>query len=83
MRTITASEAEQGFAQLIDTARREPVVIQRRKRDVAVLLSMAEYERLTRRNIEEFQRFCDRIGARATTSGLDEAAFSALLAAND
>jgi prevent-host-death family protein len=79
MRTITASEARQSFANLIDAASREPVVIQSQKRDVAVLLSMAEYERLTRRNIEEFQRFCDRIGARAAASGLDEAALSGLL----
>ncbi len=59
MRTITASEAKRGFANLIDTASREPVVIQRRKRDVAVVLSMAEYERLTRQNVSQFQRFCD------------------------
>jgi prevent-host-death family protein len=80
MRTITASEAKHSFADLIDAASREPVVIQRQKRDVAVLLSVAEYERLTRRNVGEFQRFCDRVGARAAASGLDEAALSRLLA---
>jgi prevent-host-death family protein len=83
MRTITASEARQRFANLIDAVSREPVVIQRQKRDMAVVLSINEYERLTRRNIGEFQRFCDRIGARATASGLDEAALSGLLAADD
>lgn len=83
MRTITASEAKQGFANLIDIASREPVVIQRQKRDVAVVLSMAEYERLTRLNIAEFQRFCDRIGTEAEAAGLDEAKLAELLAADD
>jgi len=79
MRTITASEAKLGFASLIDTASREPVVIQRQKRDVAVVLSIAEYERLTRLNVNEFQRFCDRIGARAADQGMDESTLAGLL----
>lgn len=83
MRTVTASEAKQNFADLIDTASREPVVIQRQKRDVAVVLSMAEYERLTRLNIAEFQRFCDQVGSRAATAGLDEGTLTELLATDD
>ncbi len=83
MRTLTASEAKQGFANLIDMASREPVVIQRQKRDVAVVLSMAEYERLTRLNIAEFQRFCDRVGAQAAAAGLDDTRLSELLAEDD
>lgn len=83
MRTVTASEAKVGFAHLIDTASREPVVIQRQKRDVAVVLSMPEYERLVRLNIGEFQRFCDRIGAQAAERGMDEAALAQLLQSRD
>lgn len=49
--------SQAGPAQVIETAAREPVVIQRQKRDVAVVLSMREYERLTRLNVAEFQRF--------------------------
>ena len=64
MRYVSASAAKQGFAAVLDAAQREPVVIRRQKRDVAVVLSMAEYEKLTRLNAEAFQRFCDRIGAR-------------------
>lgn len=83
MRAITASEAKQGFANLIDIASREPVVIQRQKRDVAVVLSMAEYERLTRLNVAEFQRFCDRIGGQAEAAGLTEDKLAKLLASDD
>lgn len=76
MQVISASEAKQAFASLIEAASREPVVIQRQKRNVAVMLSMAEYERLTRLNVSEFQRFCDSVGERAT---LDEAGLAELL----
>lgn len=79
MRTITASEAKLGFASLIDIASREPVVIQRQKRDVAVVMSVAEYERLTRLNINEFQRFCDRIGQQAAEQGMNETVLAGLL----
>ena len=79
MRTVTASEAKQSFASLIDAAAREPVVIQRQKRDVAVVLSMAEYERLTGMNVAEFQRFCDQVGQHAVQAGMDEAVLDSLL----
>lgn len=79
MRTVTASEAKQSFASLIEAAGREPVLIQRQRRDVAVVLSVAEYERLVRLNINEFQRFCDQIGAQAAQAGMDEAALDDLL----
>lgn len=80
MLTVTASEAKQGLAQVIENAAREPVVIQRQKRDVAVVLSMQEYERLTRLNVAEFQRFCDQVGASAQAAGLSEEKLAELLA---
>ncbi len=80
MRTVSASEAKQGLAAVIETAAREPVVIQRQKRDVAVVLSPQEYERLVRLNVAEFQRFCDRVGAAAAEAGMTEAKLNELLA---
>ncbi len=50
MKTMPASEARQSFAELIDAAAREPVVIRRQQRGVAVVVSMQEYERLTQLN---------------------------------
>ena len=61
-------------------AAKEPVVICRQKREVAVVLSIAEYERLARFNVAEFQRFCDTVGARAAQSGLTEDQLARLLA---
>lgn len=72
MRYVSATEAKQGLAAVLDAAQQEPVVIRRQQRDVAVVLSMRDYERLTALNVEEFQRFCDRIGERARARGLNE-----------
>jgi prevent-host-death family protein len=80
MRSVSASEAKQGLAGVIEAAAHEPVVIRRQKRDVAVVMSMQEYQRLARLNVAEFQRFCDEVGQRAQAQGLDEAGLAALLA---
>ena len=79
MKTVAASDARQSFASVIDAAAREPVVIRRQQRDVAVLLSMQEHERLTQLNRAEFQRFCDVIGQRAVADGMNEKVLARLL----
>lgn len=83
MRTMTASEARQGFAEIIESVRREPVVIQRQKRDVAVVMSMDEYERLANLNVAEFQRFSDRVGAKARKAGMTAGKLRELLDSED
>ena len=83
MRQFSATEAKQRLAELLDAAQREPVVIRRQKRDVAVVMSPQEYDRLRGANVAEFQRFCDRIGARAKRRGLTEKKLQQLLADGD
>ncbi len=83
MRTVTASEAKQSLATVIEAAMREPVLIQRQKRDVAVVMSVAEYQRLAHLNVAEFQRFCDQAGAAAKKAGLTEEKLAELLADGD
>ena len=46
MKGSSASEAKNNFGQLIETAMVEPVAIEKRGRQVAVLISIAEYKRL-------------------------------------
>ena len=70
MRYVSATEAKQRLAALLDAAQREPVMIRRQRRDVAVLLSSQEYERLRSLNAAEFRRFCDQIGERTAARGL-------------
>ena len=61
MRYVSASEAKQRLAALLDAAQREPVTIRRQNRDVAVVISPTDYRRLTSTNVEAFQRFCGRV----------------------
>ena len=79
MRYVSATDAKQRFAALIDAAQSEPVVIRRQNRDVAVLLSTQQYDRLRALNTEEFQRFCDRIGERAAARGMTEEKLAEIL----
>ncbi|VAW71590.1 hypothetical protein MNBD_GAMMA12-70 [hydrothermal vent metagenome] len=46
MRSIAAKEAKNNFGELMDTAQREPVTIERRGRAVAVIMSATEYEKI-------------------------------------
>ncbi len=80
MKTVSASEAKQRLAAVIDAAALEPVVIRRQKRDVAVVLSIREYERLVRLNVSEFQQFCDKVGAGAKVADRTEEKLNELLA---
>lgn len=48
MKTIQATEAKNRFGQLLEEAQRAPVAIQKNGRDVAVLISKAEYEAVHR-----------------------------------
>ena len=79
MKHFTANQAKQSLGKVIDAVQREPVVIKRYNRDAAVMLSMRDYERLTALNIEEFERFCDRVGSRAKKRGLTESKLKEIL----
>jgi prevent-host-death family protein len=72
MRIVSATEAKQRLAAVLDAAQREPVLIRRQKRDVAVIISADEYERIRRSNIAELERTMDRIGAEAAERGMTE-----------
>ena len=72
MRYVSASEAKQRLAALLDAAQREPVTIRRQNRDVAVVISPTDYRRLTSTNVVEFQRFCDRVSTSAKARGMTE-----------
>lgn len=47
MKRVAATDAKNRLGALLDDAQHEPIVIRRQERDIAVVLSMAEYERLT------------------------------------
>jgi len=79
MKSVTATEAKQRLAALLDAAQREPVLIRRQNRDVAVIISAEEYERIRKINVEQFQKFCDRVGAEAVKRGMNEEILAEIL----
>jgi antitoxin Phd len=72
MKTFSATEAKQRLAAVLDAAQREPVLIQRQNRNVAVIMSAEEYERIRGINNAELKRIMDRIGAQAAGHGMTE-----------
>lgn len=46
MRTMSAREAKNTFGLMVDTARAEPVLIEKHGRGVVMVISVEEYERL-------------------------------------
>ena len=80
MQYVSATEAKQTFTALIEKAQQEPVVIRQQNRDVAVIMSIEDYQRLTMVNIQEFQQFRENIGCKAQERGLTEDKLTGLLA---
>jgi prevent-host-death family protein len=79
MKTVSATEAKQRFAAIIDAAQREPVVVRRQNRDVAVIMSAEQYERIRGANIEELDRLCERVSKQAAERGMTDEILADLL----
>jgi prevent-host-death family protein len=72
MQTVSATYAKQNFAAVLDQSQREPVMIQRHDREIAVLLSAAEYEQITSERWREFDRLSAIASEQAQANGLTE-----------
>ncbi len=79
MQHISATDAKQTFSALLDKAQREPVVITKQSRKVAVVLSIQDYERLHALNVQEFQVFRRRLADKTARRGLTQAVLDAIL----
>jgi prevent-host-death family protein len=80
MATVSATHAKQNFAAILDQSQREPVRIQRHERNVAVLVSAEEYERMVQDRWREFDRLSALASAQAAASGLTEERLKEILA---
>jgi prevent-host-death family protein len=72
MKTVSATDAKQRLAALLDAAQREPVLIRRQNRDVAVIMSAEKYDRMRGANNAELKQIMDRIGNQAAERGMTE-----------
>jgi antitoxin Phd len=79
VKTISATDAKQRFAAVIDAAQREPVRIRRQHRDVAIIMSTEEYDRIRGANVEELDRLCERVSKQAAERGLTDEILAELL----
>ena len=55
MKAISACEAKYNFGRMIDTARAEPVIVEKHGRPVVVVLAVEKYEKLTGEQISPSQ----------------------------
>lgn len=83
MKRVPATEAKNRLGAILDDAQREPVVIRRQDRDIAVVISMAEYERLRSGNVRAFLDIRNEIAAQAAASGLTEEKLTELLSSDE
>jgi prevent-host-death family protein len=79
MKRISATDAKQRFAALLDAAQREPVVIRRQNRDVVVMVSAEAYERIRGATNDELDRLCERVSKQAAERGLTDKILADLL----
>lgn len=80
MPTVSATQAKQNFAAMIDAAQREPVRIRRHDREVAVLLSAEEYEEIRKLRVRELIRFTEETSRYAEAQGMTDELLEQLLA---
>ncbi|MDR3751708.1 MAG: type II toxin-antitoxin system Phd/YefM family antitoxin [Terracidiphilus sp.] len=80
MPTVSATHAKQNFAAMVDAAQREPVRIQRHEREVAVLVSAEEYEKIRQMRVQELLRFTEETSRYAESQGMTDGLLEQLLA---
>ena len=80
MTEISATHDKQQFAALLDAAQRGPVHIKRHDREVAVLISAEEYEKIHKMRVEELIRISEENGRYAASQGMTEKLLEELLA---
>ena len=83
MKTVPATEAKNRLGAILDEAQREPIVIRRQNRDIAVVLSIADYERLRSGNVRAFLDLRNEVAAEAAAAGLTEKRLAELLTGDD
>lgn len=82
MRNANPIRNEQEFSALVAAAQSAPVTIEREDREVAVLVSIDEYERIRENQLGPLRELGARISAEAKANGLTEEILGRLLAEN-
>ncbi len=79
MKTVSVAEVRARFETVLDESQRAPVVIRDQDRDVAVVLSIADYERLRVGAVQAFLDLRDEVAREAGAAGLTQGRLNDLL----
>ncbi len=60
MKTMSANEAKKHFGELLDTARREPVTVEKHGRPVAVMMSAEDYDEYQKAKLDRLRAEVDK-----------------------
>jgi putative addiction module component (TIGR02574 family) len=81
--SIDEAEAQGRLGEILDEALQRPIIIQRQSTDIAVLMSIAFFERLRAGAVQDFLNIRNQVAGEAAAAGLTEDQLSELLADND
>jgi prevent-host-death family protein len=79
MKSFDEAEARARLDEILEEAQRQPVVIRRQGEDRAVVLSIAEYERLRADAVRAFLDLRNHVASDAKAAGLTESQLTTLL----
>lgn len=83
MQYLSSTEAKETFGAVVAKAQQEPVIICNQNREVAILLSMQDYEQMKQLNLKQFQQFRERMGRIAQECGLTEDKLNEMLSEHE
>jgi prevent-host-death family protein len=72
MQYLSSSSIFNNLSTILEIVKQEPVIISQEQEEVAIVLSMKEYQKILSNNIRDFQYFCDQVGQKAQEKGLTE-----------
>lgn len=79
MKSIDEAEARARLEEILDEAQRQSIAIRRQGREIAIVLSVPQYERLRTAAVSEFLDLRNNIAREASAAGLTEDRLSELL----
>jgi prevent-host-death family protein len=79
MKSIDEAEAQARLDEVLDEVQRQPIMIRQQGVDTAVVLSIAEYERLRSDTVRAFLELRNDVAREASEAGLTEEGITRLL----
>ena len=79
MKSIDEAEAQAHLGEILEEAQRQPIVITRRGREMAIVVSVAELDRIRTANVESFLQLRREVAGEAAARGLTEERLAKLL----